>query len=227
MLHLVNQCEPRPAPCGKRSRNLSPKENPMRTVTRITLLAALLTTFPHLAGATQDEKKVELSVGDAAPAFQSTDDQGLTWKSPDHLGKKYIVVYFYPGDFTPGCTAQAKKFQENMNKLHDQKAEVVGVSGDSAKTHAMFKQAHKLTFTLVADENGSLAKRFGVPVGPGAEVRTKDADKKQLTFKREVTTARWTFVIGLDGNIIYKNMKVNPVEDSKQVAAILEKLEKK
>lgn len=177
--------------------------------------------------ATADNKKLDLKVGDPAPAFQSTDDQGLTWKSSDHLGKKYIVVYFYPGDFTPGCTVQAQKFRDNMNKLYDQGAEVVGVSGDSAKTHALFKETYKLTFTLVADEKGNLAKRFGVPVGPGGEVKTKDADKKLVTLKREVTTARWTFIIGLDGKIIYKNTKVDPVVDGKQVAAILEKLEKK
>jgi thioredoxin-dependent peroxiredoxin len=193
------------------------------------LLPALMLAFVSLApGATaQDEKKVDLQVGDAAPAFQSTDDQGLTWKSSDHLGKKYVVVYFYPGDFTPGCTAQAQKFRDNLNKLYDQGAEVVGVSGDSAKTHALFKETYKLTFTLAADEKGDLAKKFGVPVGPGAEVRTKGAEKKILTFKREATIARWTFIIGKDGKILYKNTKVNPVEDSKQVAAILEKLEKK
>src|SRR5262249_29359177 len=114
-----------------------------------------------------DEKKVELNVGDKAPAFQSTDDQGLAWKTSDHVGKEYIVGYFYPGDFTPGCTLQAQKFRDNLVKLYDQGAEVVGVSGDSAKTHALFKENYKLTFTLVADEAGELAKKFGVPVNPG------------------------------------------------------------
>src|SRR5207253_567031 len=141
--------------------------------------------------------------------------------------KKYVVVYFYPGDFTPGCTVQAQRFRDNLNNIYDQGAEVVGVSGDSPKTHALFKETHKLTFTLVADEKGDLAKKFGVPVAPGAEVRAKLADKKLVTLKREVTMARWTFIIGKDGKILYKNTKVNPVEDSKQVAAIIEKLEKK
>jgi thioredoxin-dependent peroxiredoxin len=200
----------------------------MRTLIHAPLLALMLTvvTLVGSAGA-QDEKKVDLQIGDVAPAFESKDDQGLTWKSSDHLGKKYIVIYFYPGDFTPGCTAQAKKFQDNMNKLYDQGAEVVGVSGDSAKTHALFKDAYKLTITLVADEQGSLAKKFGVPVGAGAEVKTRDADKKLLTLKREVTTARWTFIIGLDGKILYKNTKVDPVKDSAQVIEILDKLDKK
>src|SRR5271157_4305518 len=103
--------------------------------------------------------------------------------------RKSSISHFYPGDFTPGCTAQAQKFRDNMNKISDLGAEVIGVSGDSPKTHALFKQAYKLNFSLVADEDGSLAKRFGVPVGPGGEVRTKDADKKPLILKRAVTTA--------------------------------------
>jgi thioredoxin-dependent peroxiredoxin len=203
------------------------KENPLRTLLRITLVTSLLLPLAGFGLAGADEKKVDLKVGDTAPAFQSTDDQGRTWNSADHLGEKYIVVYFYPGDFTPGCTAQAKKFQESMNKLHDQGAEVVGVSGDAARTHALFKETYKLTFTLVADEKGSLAKQFGVPVSKGAEVKFRRPDKTLLEFKREVTTARWTFLIGLDGKILYKNTRVNPVQDSKQISAILEKLDRK
>jgi peroxiredoxin Q/BCP len=198
----------------------------MRSVIRFILFAVLLASLPLFASAGGD-KKIDLKVGDTAPAFQSKDDQGLTWKSADHLGKKYIVVYFYPGDFTPGCTAQAKTFQANMNKLYDQGAEVVGVSGDSAKMHALFKDTYKLTFTLAADEKGSIAKQFGVSVGKGADVKFRMPDKSMLEFKRESTAARWTFVIGLDGKVVYKNTKVNPVDDSKQVSAILEKLTKK
>jgi peroxiredoxin Q/BCP len=199
----------------------------MRSLLRTTLLASMFAVLTGFALAGDDEKKIDLKVGDTAPAFQSKDDQGLTWKSSDHLGKKYIVVYFYPGDFTPGCTAQAKTFQANMNKLYDQGAEVVGVSGDSAKTHALFKDTYQLTFTLAADEKGSIANQFGVPVSKGADVKFRMPDKSMLEFKRESTAARWTFVIGLDGKIVYKNTKVNPVEDSKQVSAILEKLTKK
>jgi peroxiredoxin Q/BCP len=195
----------------------------MRYAILIPLFFVILTS---LVGADGDDAPIDLKVGDVAPAFQAIDDQGATWKSSDHVGKKYIVVYFYPGDFTPGCTAQAKAFQDNMNKLYDQGAEVVGVSGDSAATHALFKKAFKLEFTLLADETGRLAKQFGVPTSPGAEVRAKDEDNKVVRLKREITAARWMFLIGLDGKVIYKNTKVNPVDDSKQVGAILEKLEK-
>jgi peroxiredoxin Q/BCP len=92
-----------------------------------------------------------------------------------------------------------------------------------------------LNFTLLADEDGALAKKFGVPLSKGGEVRPRDQlnkpilddDGKPLVLKREVTAARWTFIIGKDGKIVYKNTKVNPAEDSKQVAAFIAELEKK
>jgi peroxiredoxin Q/BCP len=198
---------------------------------RMTLAVSVFAIFRLVAVAQPDgkeAKKITLEVGDSAPAFESKDEAGLTWRSADHVGKKLIVVYFYPGDFTPGCTAQAKKFQENMNKLYDHGAEVVGVSGDSPKTHAQFTDFYKLTYTLVADEKGDIARMFGVPVGPGANVKTTlpDKERTKLEFKREVTAARWTFIIGLDGKIVYKNTKVDPLKDSQQVEAFLKSFEK-
>jgi len=175
----------------------------------------------------QDERKVDLNIGDPAPKFSATDDQGKPWKSSDFVGKKFVVVYFYPADFTSGCRAQAQKFRDNMNALNDQGIEVVGISGDSVITHALFKEAEQLNFTLLADENGSIAKKFGVPLGKGGEVRAKDANGTPLVLKRDVSAARWTFIIGVDGKIAYKNTKVNPTEDSKQVAAFIEKLQQK
>jgi len=184
----------------------------------------LLLAAGSLAAA--DEKKVDLKVGDQAPVFEGTDELGGAWKSAAHVGKKYVVVYFYPGDFTPGCIRQAQSFRDAMNNLKAQGVEVVGVSGDGARAHELFKQVYKLNFTLLADDTGALAKKFGVPVGKGGEVRVKDAQGKQLTLKRAVTAARWTFVIGKDGKIAYKNTKVNPIQDSKQVAEVIKKLEK-
>ena len=175
----------------------------------------------------QDEKKPGLNVGDAAPGFEANDDQGKPWKSADHVGKKFVVVYFFPADFTSGCRAQAQKFRDNMNALNEKGIIVIGVSGDSVVTHALFKKAEKLNFTLLADEDGSLAKKFGVPLGQGGVVRIKDADGNPLLLKREVTASRWTFIIGMDGKIAYKNTKVNPAEDSKQVGAFIENLQKK
>jgi peroxiredoxin Q/BCP len=196
----------------------------MRQALIIVLAASALLWLGQAAAAQsagKDSSAATLEIGARAPAFEAKDADGTTWRSADYIGKKFIVVYFYPGDFTPGCTIQAKKFQEIMNSLQKHGAEVVGVSGDSAETHAHFKDIYKLTYTLVADEKGDVARLFGVPVGPGATVKATLPDKTKFEFKRASTAARWTFVIGLDGKIVYKNTKVDPVKDSQQVEAFL------
>jgi peroxiredoxin Q/BCP len=210
----------------------------MRTLTA-PVLAACVAALTFLGGGGRgraaEDKPVDLPVGAAAPTFEATDDAGKPWKSADHVGKKVVVVYFYPGDFTPGCTAQARNLRDSMNKLTGQGVEVVGVSGDSAASHALFKKVLELNFTLLADSEGSLARKFGVPVSKGAEVKARDAQGKliknaaemDIVFTRGVTAARWTFIIGKDGKILYKNTKVNPALDSKEVAAFIEKLPKK
>jgi thioredoxin-dependent peroxiredoxin len=194
-------------------------------------LAVIALTVGGIAGAADD--KVELKPGDAAPAFKGVDAQGNPWNSADHVGKKYVVVYFYPGDFTPGCTAQARSLRDNMNKLAEKGIVVVGISGDSVKTHQMFTKAQQLNFMLLADEDGNLAKQFGVPVGKGAEVIAKGADGKPLKdaegkpvkLTRNVTAARWTFVLDKDGKIASKNTKVIPAQDAKAVADLIDKLQ--
>jgi thioredoxin-dependent peroxiredoxin len=158
-----------------------------------------------------------LKVGDPAPKFTSTDDQGKEWKSSNHVGKKIIVVYFYPADMTGGCTKQACGFRDDLAKLTDMGVEVVGVSGDSVKNHKLFKKVHKLPFTLLADEEGKVAKKFGVPVNKGGTIKAKDEEGNVHSLVRGVTTARWTFVIDKAGKIAMINNKVNPGEDSKKI----------
>ena len=179
------------------------------------------------SGARADDNKVELNVGDKAPAFEARTDADATWDSADRFGKKWVVVYFYPGDFTPGCTAQANAFRDAMNKLTEKGVEVVGISGDSVQTHELFKKAQKLNFTLLADEDGAIARKFGVPLGPGARVKAKDADGNLIEITRTVTAARWTFVIGKDGTVAYKNTKVNPPLDAKAIAEFIAKADGK
>jgi peroxiredoxin Q/BCP len=174
--------------------------------------------------ASDDPKPVDLKVGDAAPSFASTDDAGKPWKSSEHVGKKVVVVYFYPADFTNGCTKQACGFRDDMKPLEDKGVEVIGVSGDSAKNHELFKKHHKLNYTLLADEKGELAKAFGVPTKAGGEVKVKELD--DLVIQRGVTISRWTFVIGKDGKIVYKDTQVNAPEDSKKMLQLIEKLPK-
>jgi peroxiredoxin Q/BCP len=176
--------------------------------------------------ATAADDAAEVKVGDPAPSFESTDDQGKTWKLKDHVGKKVIVLYFYPADLTPGCTKQACSFRDDMEKLTDKGVEVVGVSGDSVKNHEVFKKVHKLNFTLLADEKGEVAKKFGVPVRAGGIAKAKDAEGNAIDLQRGVTITRWTFVIDKDGKVIYKNPKVVPTEDSKQILELIEKRKK-
>jgi peroxiredoxin Q/BCP len=185
---------------------------------KIALLLAFLATL-----APQDAA-VELKVGDAAPKFESVNDAGKAWKSEDHVGKKVVVVYFYPASFTGGCTAQAMAFQADMKKFADKDVEIVGVSGDSVQTQALFRKTYKLDFALLADGEAKVAKLFGVPVKPGATTKaTIDGKPEEIT--RAATISRWTFVIGRDGKIAYKNVKVNPAKDSAAVLEILAKME--
>ena len=174
----------------------------------------------------EDQKTVDLKVGDPAPKFQSTDDQGKPWKSSDYFGKKVVVVYFYPADLTRGCTLQACAFRDDMKKLADKGVEIIGISGDSVKNHQLFKKVHKLNFTLLADEKGDVAKKFGVPLKPGGTIKTQDLEGNAVELTRGVTASRWTFVIGKDGKIAFKETDVNPAEDSKKIIGVVEKLNK-
>jgi peroxiredoxin Q/BCP len=134
------------------------------------------------------------------------------------------VLYFYPASFTGGCTDQALAYQKDAEKLIDKNAMVVGISGDGAATQAAFKKFYKLEFPLLADEKGEVARLFGVPVNKGGKVRWT-IDNEVRLFERNVTLDRWTFVIGLDGKIVYRNPKVDPPKDSKAVLAAIAALQ--
>jgi peroxiredoxin Q/BCP len=182
-----------------------------------------------------EETDVDLKIGNAAPAFTGTDERGEEWKSSDHIGKKNVVVYFYPADFTSGCTKQAEAWRDNMNAVVAKGVEVIGVSGDRVINHKLFKEAWKLNFTLLADGEGAIAKQFGVPTRGGGKVRPRGPDRQPILDEngdpillvRTATFARWTFVVGKDGTIIYKNTKVNPRKDSEQVLEFINGLNQK
>ena len=167
---------------------------------------------------------VDLKIGDAAPVFEAKDDAGKDWKSADHVGKKVIVVYFYPADMTGGCTKQACGFRDDMKSLTEKGVEVVGVSGDSVKNHELFKKEYQLNFPLLADTNGKVAEAFGVPFTPGEKTFEAKIDGKVVPFVRTVTTQRWTFVIDKHGKIAAKNTMVKAAEDSKAIQELVEKL---
>ena len=171
-------------------------------------------------------EKVDLKVGDAAPVFEVEDDKGEPWKPQDHFGKKIVVVYFYPADMTGGCTKQACAFRDDFPKLEDEGVEVVGVSGDTAANHRLFKKAHNLNFALLADVDGKVADAFGVPVTREEKSVKATIDGKEEVLTRHVTAKRWTFVIGTDGKIASKNTSVVAADDSKAIMEVVARLKK-
>jgi len=157
-----------------------------------------------------------VSVGEKAPDFKATADDGSTWKMSKYLGKDYIVVYFYPAAMTGGCTKQACAYRDSRETLQSAGVVVVGVSGDKVENLKLFKQAENLNFTLLSDEKGEIAKAFGVPAGAGGAIkRTIGGTEHELV--RGVSAKRWTFVVGKDKKIIYKNESVNAEKDAEEV----------
>jgi peroxiredoxin Q/BCP len=103
-----------------------------------------------------------LAVGDTAPNFRLPTENGSYVSVADFLGKKNVVVYFYPKDFTQGCTAEACSFRDSYESFKDLGAEVIGISSDSQNSHRDFAQQHHLPFILLSDVDGSVRKAYEV-----------------------------------------------------------------
>ena len=104
-----------------------------------------------------------LQLGDPAPDFTLTTTTGEAFRLADQRGKRAIVLYFYPKDDTPGCTAEACSFRDQYEDFRELGAEVVGVSSDSEASHRKFTQKHQLPFPLLADTGGQVRKLYEVP----------------------------------------------------------------
>jgi len=103
-----------------------------------------------------------LSVGDRVPEFTLKDSKGTDFVLADALGKKTLVIYFYPKDETAGCTAEACAFRDEYESFKQAGAEVVGISKDSVDSHRSFAQNRRLPFVLLSDPNNTVRQRFGV-----------------------------------------------------------------
>ena len=104
-----------------------------------------------------------VSVGDTAPDFTLPSQSGESVSLKDFIGKKSVVLYFYPKDDTPGCTAEACAFRDSYEVFKDAGAEVIGVSDDSPNSHQKFAAKHRLPFILLSDSGKQLRKLYGVP----------------------------------------------------------------
>jgi thioredoxin-dependent peroxiredoxin len=104
-----------------------------------------------------------LKTGDTIPDFTGIDANGDLFNSKDVIGKKPVVVYFYPKDNTRVCTEQACSFRDQYEEFKELGAEVIGISGDSLKSHTDFANKHHLPFILISDSDKEIRKAFGVP----------------------------------------------------------------
>ena len=135
-----------------------------------------------------------LAIGDNAPDFEVKDQDGKKIKLSDYLGRK-VVLYFYPKDQTPGCTAQSCNLRDNYQALQAAGYEVLGISSDSEKSHIRFIEKQNLPFTLLSDEDKTVHNLYGTW-----------AEKKNYG-RTYMGTVRTTFIIdekGVISDIIYK-----------------------
>ncbi len=167
----------------------------------------------------------ELQVGDSAPAFHAKDQEGKPWKLQEHVGGKYLVLYFYPAAMTGGCTKQACTYRDHKNKASGLDIEIVGISGDSPESLKIFQQANQLNFTLLSDPDGAIAKKYGVPLKKGQKSIKRTVDGKEVTLERSNTAARWTFIIDRQGKVIYRDIKVKAAEDLNNIIEFIRKTE--
>lgn len=145
-----------------------------------------------------------LQIGDTAPDFEAKNQNGETVKLSDYRGKK-VVLYFYPKDNTPGCTAQACNLRDNYTNLQKAGYEVIGISTDSVKSHQKFAQQQNLPFTLIADEDKQINEAYDV------------WKEKSMYGRKYMGTARTTFVINEKGIITDIIEKVKTSDHTSQI----------
>ena len=146
----------------------------------------------------------ELKEGDAAPDFTAINEKGETVHLADYLGKK-LVLYFYPKDDTPGCTAEACSLRDGYPRFQAQGYEILGVSPDSVKKHVKFQEKYNLPFNLLADEDHAVSEAYGV------------WGEKKFMGRAYMGINRTTFVIDENGKIERVIHKVNNEGHSEQL----------
>jgi peroxiredoxin Q/BCP len=147
--------------------------------------------------------RVALKAGDVAPVFEATDQHGAVVRLEQFRGKSDVVLYFYPKDGTPGCTAQACSLRDGYKKIEAAGAVVVGVSADTAESHEAFARKHNLPFSILADPKREIIRKYGV----GMPV---------IGISKRVT-----FVIGRDGVIREVIAEARTADHDRQVLEVL------
>jgi thioredoxin-dependent peroxiredoxin len=172
---------------------------------KISIFAALLICGPLFAA----EEQKQPAAGTAAPEFSLTTGDGSQVSLKDYRGK-WVVLYFYPKDFTGGCTLEAKNFQRDLAKYDQAGAVVLGVSVDSAQSHKDFCAKEGLNFKLLADPDAKTATQYG----------------STMEYKGAKMAARNTFIINPKGEVVKVYTGVKPDEHSDQILKDLAELKK-
>src|SRR5438477_8883074 len=172
------------------------------------ILSAIIAlgTFTLMAAA---ETSKQPAAGTPAPDFSLTTGDGSQVSLKDYRGK-WVVLYFYPKDFTSGCTMEAKNFQRDLAKYEQSGAVVLGVSVDSAQSHKDFCAKEGLNFKLLADPDAKVSTQYG----------------STMDYKGAMMAARNTFLINPEGKIAKVYTGVKPAEHSEQVLKDLAELKK-
>ncbi len=145
--------------------------------------------------------------GDMVPKFELEDSNGNKVKSADYKGKKH-VIYFYPKDFTPGCTVEADEFSKNYNKFKKAGIHIIGISKDDADSHKKFCEKMKIPFVLLADTKTEVAKKFGV------------WGKKKFMGREYMGIFRSTFLVNEKGKIFKAFPKVKAAGHADEVLEV-------
>ncbi len=150
--------------------------------------------------------EIKVKVGDEAPDFDGPTSDGSRLGLKDFVGKKNVVLYFYPKDDTPGCTKEACSFRDNLQSIRDLGAEIVGVSLDSVQSHGRFASKYELLFPLISDREKRISKAYGVLRDIG------------------LSTNRVTFIIDTKGKVAKIFPKVDVTKHTDEVVAALKEL---
>jgi peroxiredoxin Q/BCP len=171
----------------------------------LSMVAGLITVASVKAAETQQQPEV----GKPAPGFNLTDGDSSQVNLKDYRGK-WVILYFYPKDFTSGCTMEARNFQRDLAKYNDAGAVILGVSVDTAQSHKDFCAKEGLNFKLLADPDAKVSTEYG----------------SVMDYKGSKVAARNTFVINPKGEIAKVYTGVKPAEHSEQVLKDLAELKK-
>ena len=145
-----------------------------------------------------------MNIGDKIPEILGIDAEGKEVRASEYAGKK-VIIYFYPKDNTPGCTAEACSLRDGYGDLKAMGYEIIGVSKDSSASHAKFAAKHSLPFRLIADTDTTLNQAFGV------------WQLKKMCGRESMGTVRTTFIIDENGGVTDIIKKVDTKQSAKQI----------